>query len=103
MISRQVAEGVQSQGVNERIAYIVDVSHWGSTPSGVSVQAFDVTAGNYTDVTATNLSGSASVAGNNITTPTVHSLTAGHMYRVEVLFVVSGNTLEAVIPIQAER
>lgn len=102
MISRVVREGLQVQGVDEKIAYIITTTPWGSSPTSVSVKGYDVAAGAYTDVTTTILSGSASVIGDNITTPIVQSL-ATHLYRIEVKFVCSGNTFEAIILIQGER
>ena len=102
MISRVVRNGTQSQGVDERIAYVLTTTPWGSSPTGVSVKAFDVNAGAYTEVTATVLSGSATVSGDRITLPLVHSLT-DHLYRIEIIFICSGNTFEAIIYINGER
>jgi hypothetical protein len=48
------------------------------------------------------LSGSASVAGDVITTPVVKSLVAGTQYRLEIKFTVSGNIFEAFGFIDAE-
>ena len=97
--TREVLEGTQPQGVDERIAYRLTVTNWGSSPTSVSVVVKD-RAGN--DVTATVTTGSASVAGNVITLPVIHSLTAGVIYRCEVKFTIDGNVLEAYVYIRAE-
>jgi len=99
---RVVAEGLQYQGVDEQIAYSLTTTTWGSTPSTITVEAYDESA-DYADVSSTVLSGTASVDGDVITLPTLKSLTDGHKYRVEIKFTVGGNVLEAVVPVQAQR
>lgn len=96
---RRVREGTQTQGEDERIAYRLDVSNWGSGPADVSVVVKN-RAGE--DVTSEVAAGSSTVAGNVITLPVIHSLAAGMLYRVEVAFTVVGNVLEAVFYIRAE-
>jgi hypothetical protein len=66
------------------------------------VKAYDESEG-LDDVTSTVLSGSASVAGDVITLPTVKSLTEGHRYRIEVKFTVSGSVMEAFFIVVAQR
>jgi len=99
---RIVAEGLQYQGEDEEIAYTLDTSNWGGSPSAITVTAYDVTD-EYEDVTATVLSGSASTAGDVITLPVVKSLTRGHLYQVHVKFTTGGQVMEAVVPIQGQR
>ena len=99
---REVEQGRQVQGIDEQVAYTITTTPWGTTPSAVAVKAYNVTTG-FTDVTATVLSGAASVIGNVITTPLVKSLTEGTLYRIEVKFTCSGNILECYFEIQAER
>ena len=41
MSTRQAREGTQPQGVDERIAYRLDVSNWGNDPTNVSVLVKD--------------------------------------------------------------
>ena len=89
---RKIVESPWTQGVDEEAAYTVDTSTWGGSPSAVSVVLKD---SNGDDVSSTNLSGSASVSGDIITTPVVKSLTADSRYRLEVKFTSSGNILEA--------
>lgn len=100
MTQREVNETL-AQGADESIAYTLTTTPWGSSPGSVSVKAYNVTAGG-TDVTATVLSGSASVASNVITLPTLASLTAGNLYRLEIKFTCSGNIFEAYAYITAE-
>ena len=102
-VSREVKEGVQLQGKDEIIAYELTTTPWGSSPTSVVVTLWDVTAATWTDVSATMLSGAASVNGDVITTPLVTGLTAGNIYRLEVKFTTGGNTLEAYAVIQAEK
>lgn len=98
---REVAEGVQFQGEDESIAYTVDVTAVGSSPSSVAVVVKNMTDG--TIVTPTVMpSGSTSVSGNVITLPALKLLTAGVLYRVEVKFTVSGNILESYFYVQAQ-
>lgn len=103
MTSREVKEGRLAQGVDERIAYTITTTPWGSSPSSPVVKLFDVVGTTRTDVSSTCLTGAASVAGDVVTTPTVHGLTDGHLYRLEVQFTISGNVFEAYAEIQAEQ
>lgn len=100
--SREVKEGMQIQGAEEEIAYTIDVTNWGSSPSLVTVKAFDLSTDPRTDVTATVLSGSSSINGNIITLPVLADLTAGKFYRVEVKFTCSGNIFECHLLVRAE-
>ena len=99
---RQVQERNILQGIDEQIVYTITTTPWGSTPIGVSVKAYDVDNA-FADVTATVLSGSASVAGDVITLPIMKSLTEGRRYRVEVRFTAGGNLFEAWFEVEAER
>lgn len=99
--SREVLEGKQYQGEDESIAYTLDVSAIGSSPSSVSVVVKDVTNG--TVVTSTVMpTGSPSVSGNVITLPALKLLTAGVLYRVEVMYTISGNILESYFYVQGQ-
>ena len=102
MATLEVTEGRKVQSTDEQIAYTIDVSNVGSSPTSPTAKAYDLTTG-YNEVTSTVLSGSCSVTGNVITTPTVKSLTAGHLYRVEVQFTVSGSVFEHYFEILAEK
>ena len=100
MISREVKEGAQLQGADERIYYSITTSPWGSSPTSVSVRAYDETSSNL-DVTATVLSETASVSGDIIILPLLSNLTHLHTYRIEVLFsTAEGNVLEAYVHVR---
>ena len=100
---REIKEGMQPQGEAEEIVYTLTTTPWGSTPSSTAAAIFSVVGDTYTNLTTTNMTGVTSVTGDVITLPTIHSLTAGTQYRVEVLFTASGNVFEAVALIKAER
>ena len=90
---REVAEGRQYQGEDESIAYTLDVSAVGSSPSSVSVVVKEAFTGEA--VTATVMpTNSPTVNGNVITLSALKLLTAGVLYRVEVKYTISGNILE---------
>lgn len=91
-VSRKIIESPLIQGSDEQISYTLTTTPWGSSPGSVTVVIKDA---NGTDVSATCLSGSASVSGDVITTPKVIGLTPGSKYRMEIKFTISGNVLEA--------
>lgn len=104
MTTREIVQGLQYHGADEQVAYTLTTTNWGSSPTSTSASIFTVNSdGTYTDTTSTNMSGSTSVSGDIITLPTVKSLTAGTLYRVEVKFTCSGNIFEAFAYIQGER
>lgn len=103
-VSRQVKESPLTQGTYERIAYTVDTSPWGGYSSAGTTAIWDITnKDQYTDMSATMLSGSTTATGNVITTPLVISLVPGNRYRLEVSWVYNGNTLETYALINAEK
>ena len=99
---RQTKERDIVQGIDEQIVYTLTTTPWGSSPIGVSVKAYDMSVP-YTDITATVLSGSPTVAGDVITLPILKSLTEGKTYRIEVKFTAGGNIFEAWFDVEAER
>jgi len=102
-ISREIIEGTQVQGSDESIVYTLTTTPWGSSPSSESAKIYSVVGDTITDVTSTNMTGSASAANDVITLPAIHSLAAGTLYRVEVKFTCSGNVFEAYAYIKGER
>jgi hypothetical protein len=100
---REMNESGLGQGVDEELVYVLDVSPWGSGPTGVEVKVYDVTGGAYTDRSAAMLSGAASVAGDEITLPALSGVEANHRYRLEVKFTIGANTFEAWCLIMGER
>lgn len=90
---REFIESPMVMGENEIVAFTVTVpTTWGSSPANPAAKIFDDVP---TDVTATKMSGDASVVGSVITLPLITSLVSGTRYRVEVQWTDSGNTLEA--------
>lgn len=103
MISREVVQGKQLMGIDEKIAYKLTTTPWASSPASPVVVVKDVLA-EYTDVTTAVMpSGSPSIVGDVITLPILQALTAGKVYRVEVKFTSGGNTFEAYFNVLAER
>jgi len=97
---RRIKESPLYQGEDEEVTYSLTTTPWGSSPTNVAVTVKDE---DDIDVTATVTSGSASVSGDVITLPTIHSLTAGEDYRVEISFTVSGNVMETWVVIKAQE
>lgn len=102
MATLEVAEGRKVQSTDGSVAYTVDTSNVGTNPTNATVTAFDLTNG-YLNVSTAVLAGTASASGAVITTPAVHSLTAGHLYRMEVKFTISTNVYEHYFEIQCEK
>ena len=90
---RELSESPIEQGVDERISYRLDTTTWGGgpTPTSVAVSIYD---SNRTDLSSTKLSGAASIADEYVSTPLVVDLEDGKLYRLEIKFVVSGQTFE---------
>ena len=97
---RRIQESPLYQGEDEQIAYTLTTTPWGSDPTGEAVVLKDIDG---EDVSETHLTGSPSVDGDVITTPTVHSLVAGQRYRLEIKFTVSGNVMETYATIIAQE
>jgi hypothetical protein len=100
---REINESGLGQGQDEALVYTLNVSPWGSDPAGVQVKIYDITGGAYTDMSATMLTGAASVAGDDITLPELSGVAASHNYRLEVKFTIGDNTFEAWCLIRGER
>jgi hypothetical protein len=100
---REIKEGMQYQGADETIVYTLTTTPWGATPTSTAAAIFTVVGDTYTNLTTTCMTGATSVVGDVITLPSIHTLTAGTLYRVEVLFTSSGNVFEAIALIKAER
>lgn len=85
---REIKEGTQEQGVEEEVVYTLTVpSTWG-TPTGTpTIKVYSFINGAYTDVTSTVIpTGSASIASQVITLPTIKAMTVDVTYRVEMKF-----------------
>lgn len=90
---RELSESPIDQGVDERISYRLNTTPWGGgvTPTSANVYIYD---SNRTDLSSTKLSGSASIADEFVSTPLVIGLEADKLYRLEIKFVISGQTFE---------
>lgn len=99
---RETKEGIQNQSAQESIAYIVTTTPWGSSPTDVTVTAYDITGGERVDVSTTVLSGSASVSDDIITLPFLEALTAKRIYRIEVKFTADTNVWVCYFDVEAE-
>ena len=98
--NREVIEGVQIQGEDEVIAYTVDVSALGTSPTSISVVVYDDHRQN---VTSTVMPANMPYATDAvISLSPLRALTAGVLYRVEVAYQIDGNTLESYFYVQAE-
>lgn len=99
-----IYEGVQLQREAESIRYRVTTTPWASNPSSVSVTLWDMISSTVeNNVTSAKVTGLATVVGDDITLPNVHSLVKGHRYRLDVSFVSDGNTFVIPIIIKAIR
>jgi hypothetical protein len=102
MSIREVVQKNIVMGVDEVVAWAIDVSNWCSNPTNPAVALYDET-NDMLDVSSTCLDGTASASDSTVTTPYIKSLTQGHTYRCEVQFAESGNTFECFFRIRAER
>ena len=100
MVSREVTQGTQNQGADEKITYTITTTNWASSPASVSMVVKDA---NSVDVTSSVTSGSNSVSGNIITLKPINGLAAGERYKVEVQFTAgSGAPFECYFYIDCE-
>jgi hypothetical protein len=90
-VVRKMKESPWEQGIDEDVAYKLDTTPWGGTPTNEAT----VVKQNGRDVSDDVLTGTTSVSDDDITTPKVGSLSLGRQYRIEIKFDVSGNTFEA--------
>jgi hypothetical protein len=93
--NREVIEGLQVQGATVVRVYTIDVSNVAGTPSGTpTLTVYDEKDGE--NVTATVASGSCSLSGSIITTPTISSLRPDRTYYCVVLWSIGGGKFEDV-------
>lgn len=99
-INREVLEGDQYVGINERPYLKVTTTNWGSSPTSVTVTSgsYNKTTGAYTTNTSTIFpSGSPSVSGDVITLPRLTPQAVDDMYEVHVKFTAGGSVWDAII------
>lgn len=102
MSIRECIESPVRMGVDESLPWTICTSPWASSPLAASFVAKDISNA-YLDVSASLLGSSgSSISSNDITTPTISGLTAGHSYRIEVKFTTTGKTWECFFVILAE-
>ena len=101
-ITRQVLESPLVQGVDETIIYSIRTTPWGAGPGSVAVEVYDVTGGDYTDVTSSVVTGSPSVLGDVITLPQIGNLEENKVYKVEVYFEAGSQEFECYFLIEGE-
>lgn len=99
--TREVKESPLPQGVDERIAYTLTTTPWGSSPGTISC-VLKVLPG-LVDVSSEKLSGSPSANGDVITSPIVYDLLAGQTYRLEFKFTCSSNVFETYLILKGEQ
>lgn len=101
MASYREAQRRFKQGKDEKIAYKIDVTPWGTAPASPVATLHDETA----DADASsNLLGVASVSGSNVITPRVVNLVPDHLYLMHVKFMCAdGNTYDTFGYIEAEE
>ncbi|MBK9711548.1 MAG: hypothetical protein IPO81_09530 [Kouleothrix sp.] len=99
---RRVIESPLPQGEHERIAYTVPTTLWGGGGTSPIVTVLDTTDATPVDVTSATTLGSATIAGDIITTPYVFGLTADRRYRVNVQWSKGSQILETFFELLAE-
>jgi hypothetical protein len=102
---RVVAQGLQYQGIGEKLPYSFATTPWGSSPTSITVAVLDKTT-NYEDVTETvmpDYTGPLTPSGDTITLPKLESLTVEHLYQIEVSFTAEGADWVVIIPVKGKR
>lgn len=100
MIKKRYArESPITQGEDESIAYFVDTTPWGGSPSSPTV----VLKQDGVDVSTTHLTGSATIDVNKVIYPFLHSLVDGVKYRLELLYTYNNNEVEFVCEVWGEE
>jgi len=88
---------------SEILAFRLDLGH--RNPRNLTIASTSVTLldsrGN--DLTATNLTGSATIDGDVLILPKVTGLTAGKYYSLEAVYTIGGNTFETVILLECRQ
>lgn len=102
---REIKESPIRQSAKEVISYRLTTTPWGTGAANPVVRLYRYNPVNQslTDVSGTNLTGTASMSGEVLITPAVTGLVEGERYYLECQFVVSGNTLVAYAKIVGEE
>lgn len=104
-VSREVREGDQWQGIDEKVPYGIDTSNWGGLHATPNIVVVVKDEADHSDVTATVMpTGDIVVEGNVVTLKPLQALTQGHWYRIEVKFVnANGAILECYFRVEARE
>jgi hypothetical protein len=96
MMTREIIEGLQTQGPNEEIAYRLTV-----TPTAVSVVSVTVTDRTTGAVVTSTVmpTGTASVDSGAIMLPVLKLLVLGHLYEVAPLYSDGQSKIEPIIKV----
>jgi len=100
---RECKESPLPQGVDERLAYTITTTPWAASPTSPTVVVKDTSTSPWADVTTSVTTGSASAAGDVITTPYIFGLTKNHDYRVEVKWSVGSAIYECYFVLNAQE
>ena len=106
---REIVESPIEQGTDEIFAYRFNTTNaqGGGTTTVTSpavVKVYDITDGAYTDVTTTVMpTNSPSIATVYITTSPLKLMTVDHTYRMEIQFIISGNTYERYLIVECKQ
>ena len=104
MSHREIVQGQQIVGINERPIWKLDVSNWGTTPTVLSVLCYKWVSDAWVNVTTTCFPfGTVVATGNIITLPIFVPQAIGDSYRVDVRFTLAGSILEAYALVDVER
>ena len=83
MSIREVVEGRQVMGEDEKVTYTITTTNWASSPSSPSIVVKNRAGA---DVTTTVTSGNITAANDVITLKAINALVADESYKVEVQF-----------------
>jgi len=95
ILRREITDGQQVQGVDEKIYYQLITTPWGGSPAAPVITGFKKDAsGAWVDVTATIFPiNTPSVSGDNLVLPRLEGLVEGGEYRIEMRWTHPGGSL----------
>jgi hypothetical protein len=89
-------------GIDEEVQFSINFANWGGDPSSPSTKLYDI-HDEFTDVSSTMLSGSASESGDIVTTPTIKLLEENVSYMMITQVTISGQKMSCYGILEAER
>ena len=93
---RYVSQSPLHQGPNESIAYLFNWTNVGTPAAAGTCKLYNADGD---DLSSTNQTGSPSLSGDVVTSPAVHSLTAGSTYYLVSQVSIDSNTIESILKI----